>query len=639
MKTARILLTCLLTAFTLTSHAQLLDKLKKAAREVETKVSSVIEDKPSAGTSSSAGSTKAKAPSSQGAIPKSSQYPEYPKMKITFQDPDLNDFSVSLYKGLPLYWYRNDYFPAGYINTSVQEDIKRMKVLTRINMFENIFLQQASPFEKPEVYNDISDLNVYTNDFFKKELVSRLLSEKGVQKYFGGKNGYKWGGNDATMFAERRSFETFIESGTYSRLVEKAAVAPREAYHLMAVKLPEYNFARNGFGLSFKTAFDGEWDTPYNLDKDKSELLWQIPAAEAESLLEHLKNAPNAAFAKSVYFVFKTEFIKSNRGLNIYNKGPKPLINRIADPIVEIYEDVFLQKKVGELNISKMLVESNDYRDVTYFSDSPLKLMDFPSKEETIKSFKIMSYKGLPLIGRQEFLEELSSHFFAPGANAIKYNYYTHVLDFSLLRNAGEVSPDKESARDKALYMASYDMLTEKTLKTMDWDFRKIPDVPYGYVSKEDVAAAKKMGVDRKLAAMSSGVPMEAYVVSRCDVKLYPGEKQSIGVEWLGFMSRNGRMDQKNWDNNLTGQASFLLTPQLMKELKSKKEMGRAVAEIYMVRKVRLLPSAHNTEYMPGPQRFVSVFSFEPGGNIADIELFADKFLTKKITVVGYSVR
>lgn len=642
MKIHKILLFVILSSCAQPVGAQLLEKIKKAAKVVENTVSNSIDDL----------SAEKKKITEKAKVTEKGTL-EFARMKIEFKDKNLRDFSAITHNGLPVYWSSEGYFPSGAITSTEAHAQRAQMALTKVKVYEHMLSQKVSPFEEPQVYNDICDLNKHTNDFLIRALVDYFFTAEANQKYFGGQQAHQWGSSQATEFERRRLYEDFIASGILEKLIQKADMLPLEAYVMQAYRLPEYDFNKKGYLITSDKLYyrNDNIDRPYNLNNERESFILELSPEKAEALVNRLKNNPKYEYGNSVYLVQKIEFIKTNKSLYEYNSGPKALNNRIALPIIDVYEDVNLKKKIGEINISKLLKESELYADSPVGPDAPLKLITIDSKDEALKSFQMLAYQGIPILGEHKFMEELSQGYFAPGANPIKFNYFGHLLNFSSVRNAAKLKSESGKPTiymDNRLYLAAQDLLTENTLKSMDWEFDKSPHARPNYISRENLSKAIKLQADKKLEVMAESLPMEVYILWRADAyqtsRGKPGEIINYGphvrrisyYDHVGFFSRNGIMSVKKegLKNTPLVHAFFQFTPQMSERLESPGHdyNNMPIYYVYTLRKVRLIPSDINTEYSHDLKRFYSSFVYEPVDNV--IELYEDKYLTRKLTQI-----
>ncbi len=626
------------------AQAQLLDKLKKAAREVENKVANSID-----GVSDGKKSTGNKTDSKSDGPKQTTERLTFTRSKVEFRNASFSDFSYYTYKGLPLMWdFR--YFVNGEINSGDSYDLVKVKELLRIGVFEKMYRQKVPEFEKMTAFNDLRPLNDYANDVLKGALVNAFLSDKGKLEYFGDakRPGYKWGGVNVTEFQQRRVYNAFMEHD-FDSFINTASSFPNQVYTMFGIELPAYDFEKKGYVLPFTSRSDIEITFPYNVDTEsrKRSRLISMSASEAEALANRLKNRQNQMIRNTVFAVMKIEFTRSSVALNKYYnyKNGKSLLNRVADPVMEIYEDPFLQHKLGELDFSELLSESEEYEDISDFRPSPLSVMDFNSKDERLKSFKALTYKGVPLIAKTILLEDLSFAFFPPGANPVNYKYLTHLLNFQRKELMAKNNPLESGQLERSSYFAINDFLAPKTIKELDWKYE------YGFISHpEQRAKATGMNLEGELKSMAGNVPKEVFLVwdlyaAKSKGGLADNQRIVNIPETAIRFAENGflfRVRQTAKETTFAGEQSFVLTVSPEAKALLEKNLKQSVFDttepaynVYAVQKARIIPiTMRTTDFSmqaSGENRYVSFFYCVPGD---EAEIFADKFLRKKIATV-----
>lgn len=577
-----------------------------------------------------------------------SQPTRFPEIELRFNNPDFRDFPVFSYKGLPLLWHKND-FPEGTITQADIGNNASWEALIRINVLESLYRQKIREYEKVKPYNNITPFNVYANDLLRNGLITYFLSEKGRQTYFGDAKqpGYKWGGSFATEFVYRKTYETFMNSA-FDKFINIVSNQHLEMYTMHAMELPAYNFDKKGFMLSVPVRNDYEIDFPSNINRNTlvKGIFFSIPPADAEALINRLKSKPS--HTNAIYAVYKKEFIKTNRALNKLRFNEKRLLNRITDPVVELYEDPWLTKKLGEINLSPLIKETNDYKDISFFAGNSMSLIDFESKNEMLKSFKVIGYKGLPLIGN--VTEDISFAFFPPGTNSIKYTYFVHLLNIKRMDEIIKKSSTNEKPAQvdsnqiyKSIYTAGNDLLSEEGLNKAGWKYGEQATIAKEYLDKITALDLRK-----SLWQMAGNTPLEAYLLTykeNTHISTTPPGKFNIDLHAGVSLSDNGILSKVKKTG--TGykyvedeSVIFPLTPeieQIIKKPLSAFEQDTHKYGFYLVQKIRIVPifmqvgTYNATHYIPDRQRHISFFPFEADD---ELEIFEDMFLTKKITTI-----
>lgn len=200
-----------------------------------------------------------------------------------------------------------------------------------------------------------------------------LLKERAFKNYFCApdsdckiallKNRYvletsKWYGEDE--FETIETYKDFIAEN-YTDLMNWSAQIKDEGYLVEKISFKQYNFEKGGFYLRFYPGtsinkFQTEGKVIYNIRNQKRldfTHLFKMNTSDAKALIER---KDEGKLGRHLYAVYKVKFYgigSTYKSLSISTVHRLSLLNHITTPVIELFEDEALTKKLGEIPIDQ----------------------------------------------------------------------------------------------------------------------------------------------------------------------------------------------------------------------------------------------------------------------------------------------
>ncbi|MBQ4915459.1 hypothetical protein J8L85_13475 [Maribacter sp. MMG018] len=318
-------------------------------------------------------------------------------------DPAFHDVYVQKFKGLPRFGSCNFYTmpnnPKIPVSTpEVNEKRVKMKMgynafllLARMHTLKNHFKVMdrtaLTPISKPLVEDEVKSnmAQGYLMNFAFLMGTDALKKEYFMNDRNGDGNApivSKWGGQYADDFTENEKYVAFVEK-YLDKILQWTQTFFEDATEDFQFVVPlefkgSYDFDKNGFWVqlptkrrsSYSMDFGSTRDnyffeflpkTPYGqqifnktqqVEHINAEVLFKMDPAAAEALInDKTKNPQMVVKVKVVYEGFRPE------NPTIY--APKYTYH-LLDPIMELYSDAGLTKKIGEINLQNLTYKGTD---------------------------------------------------------------------------------------------------------------------------------------------------------------------------------------------------------------------------------------------------------------------------------------
>mgnify|MGYP000919651017 CR=1 FL=1 len=389
----RIFITLFFLTWMQGADAQLLDSLKSKSTKVGKSLKELIKqpkEKNNKNAPSSQTTGNAKPQSSQGGG-------SFKRQTIAFPSKEYKSFDIPVYRGVPIVGTKQDSYYSLTYEFNKEGDVRNLelyRLLLEMNVLEEVYRSRESPFNKKNAGDERSR---YVNQSLVKLLRGSLLSEDIAQKYFCNPSAERekcsnyWGGNGANEFAQNKAYDDFLKSGLYETLQKKANELPLEVYFIRQIHLPTYDFDKKGFLLPIHPGND--WAAVEPLQERN--IFLSMSPEEGSRLRERLVG--QYANQKNMYALIKLTFYKSVEAINkkSYILSNRFTPARVADPIVEFYEDPALEKRIGQIDISGLMNKNT----LSSGGEDPTSLLKFKFNDPKLRDFELIGYNKLPLIG------------------------------------------------------------------------------------------------------------------------------------------------------------------------------------------------------------------------------------------------
>ena len=204
-----------------------------------------------------------------------------------------------------------------------------------------------------------------------KRVAYILLSQSSFQNYFCAPNSDcnlsfkknrttpkfpRWSGKDEFEVIE--TYKKFINEN-YKSLRDWSAQIMEEGYFVEKVRFEQYDFKKGGFHLRFSPGisvqkFRSANKVIYNIQNQQRlsfAYLFKMDTSEAKALIER---KDEKKLGRHLFAVYKVKYYAvGNSGKSWLPSEKLSLLHHITIPVIELYEDEALTKKLGEIPINQ----------------------------------------------------------------------------------------------------------------------------------------------------------------------------------------------------------------------------------------------------------------------------------------------
>jgi hypothetical protein len=244
-----------------------------------------------------------------------------------------------------------------------------------------------------------------------------LCTDESVGKYFctGGKcptgshiHGPNWGGMTNNEFERREAYLAFIKDNNHVDLRNWWNKLDREVYLVNKIVAPQYNFEKQGFDLEIDpnagskyglyipangtdiAAFGSSAKSNSNQFSNFRSLL-SMSAEEAKALRQRQTEQREYFLYVVFNIIYYSKVDRNNLSKHHYGGSyGRDLFYYLKNPKVEVFEDVYLKKKIGEVTLPVTVdkIETTEFIEIT----SPFK---------NFKSLRLQSFRNKVRLGVQ----------------------------------------------------------------------------------------------------------------------------------------------------------------------------------------------------------------------------------------------
>lgn len=228
-------------------------------------------------------------------------------------------------------------------------------------------IEEREEFYKSQPFQDNSTSRLAQEQLLS--IASMVVTEDSRQKYFCPLNGectfkegfaYMWGGRGANEFDRIDGYRSFVEDN-FDDIRKWAASLPEVLYMVDAISLPIYDFQRNVYRLRIKPEDNSKfvfrpiesYEKVFGQSPGKGHLYYDLSLTTEEA------KALKKRTLSTLYVVYKVkideeEYVKGK--IEFRRLGYLNYLNinyHLASPIIELYEDKALTRKVIEIDLTK----------------------------------------------------------------------------------------------------------------------------------------------------------------------------------------------------------------------------------------------------------------------------------------------
>lgn len=349
--------------------AQILNKIKNKLKEAENKLEKKISDleKPS-------NTRQATTPQ---AMPKSAEVEAYDYLSIAAINERFEGVQIQSFRGLPrlgvLYNYQTD-------NKSIPNRSERLTksktdwravgkftTLLQVKLMDDKFDQMDLEMPVEVKYprgGPVGDKKVQLSGYCQRTIryiATILLKKEYSSDYFCNSNRpcdpekastSEWGGYGSNEFDKIKAYTAYINDN-FQDILNTASKVPEEAYWVSTARIGQYDFNSKAFPIHF--SLTKGFYVPKNSYEEKLNdqsriynTTLEMSPSEAQILLENLPN-------RYLYAVYKIKYSRhdiTNTGLSYTKDGNPRNEFHLISPIIELFEDIGLTKKLGEISLN-----------------------------------------------------------------------------------------------------------------------------------------------------------------------------------------------------------------------------------------------------------------------------------------------
>jgi hypothetical protein len=349
--------------------AQIFDKIKKKLKETENKLEKKISDLEKSSTTRQA--------TTPHEMPKPVVFEEHEYIDIPAINERFEDVQIQSFRGLPrlgtLYNYQTDnksipnYSERLTKSKADWRSVGKYTTLLQVKLMDDKFDQMDLEMPVEVKYprgGPMGDKQVKTSGYCQGTLqyiATTLLKKEYAPDYFCNSSRpcdpkkastSEWGGYGSNEFDKIKAYTAYINDN-FQDILNTASKVPEEAYWVSTARIGQYDFNLKAFPIQF--SLTRGFYTPENGYEEKLNgpsghynTTLSMSPAEAQKLLE---NHPN----RYLYAVYKIKYSRheiTNTGLSYTKDGNPRNEFHLTSPIIELFEDIGLTKKIGEISLN-----------------------------------------------------------------------------------------------------------------------------------------------------------------------------------------------------------------------------------------------------------------------------------------------
>jgi hypothetical protein len=329
-------------------------------------------------------------------------------------NPNLKDFYLPSHKGLPRIGHQDDYGVNNFnlaksMGTKEKQQLKerlqniqnnttlfvwlslvRIMDETFSKMDREKFTRELKFYSTSENARDyiqerVEKQKFYQSQTFQDNFASRsaqrlllLLAQKTISnnsrsKYFCPRNkdctyerdSYMWGGPGANEFDRIDGYRSFVEDN-FDDIRDWASALPEELYKVEALPMTApYDFHDKAFklrirpgtrpGYSSNLVYQAVEPFEHSFDENSEYLHYNLslPAEKARALKERASSTLYMAYRIKIGGIYLDEYLRS-KVVSSHYLGNLDVSYHLSSPIIELYEDKALTRKVADINLAKI---------------------------------------------------------------------------------------------------------------------------------------------------------------------------------------------------------------------------------------------------------------------------------------------